>query len=58
MPNIPDTLRDLGQAKVFSTIDLRSGFWQIPLTAFSTPDGAHYQFRVMPFGLNNCDGSD
>mgnify|MGYP005985470937 FL=1 len=61
MPNIPDTLRDLGQAKVFSTIDLRSGYWQIPLTdrakpltAFSTPDGAHYQFRVMPFGLNNA----
>ena len=43
MPTIPDTLCDLGQAKVFSTIELRSVYWQIPLTE-----------RVMPFGFKNA----
>ena len=42
------------------TIDLSSGFWQIPLngenkeiTAFSTRKG-HYQFNVLQFGLTNA----
>ena len=58
---IHQTLKDLGQAKIFSTIDLKSGYWQIPLhsnsrkyTASATPDGGHYQFRAMPFGLKNA----
>ena len=61
LPVIHEALKDLGQAKVFSTIDLKSGYWQIPLhsasrkyTAFATPDGGQYQFRVMPFGLKNA----
>lgn len=43
---IADTFMKLGDAKVFSTLDLKSGYWQVPtaeesrhLTAFSTPDG-------------------
>ncbi|XP_031356762.1 uncharacterized protein K02A2.6-like [Photinus pyralis] len=58
LPVIHETLRDLGTAKIFSTLDLKSGYWQVPLddaskplTAFTTHDGAAYQFRVMPFGL-------
>lgn len=64
LPTISETLRDLGTAKVFSTIDLKSGYWQVPvdptsrpITAFTTPDGAAYQFRVMPFGLKNAPGT-
>lgn len=64
MPAIVEALRDLGTARVFSTLDLRSGYWQIPLeeaskqyTAFATPDGATYQFNVMPFGLKNAPGT-
>ena len=61
LPVIHETLKEIGQAKVYSTIDLKSGYWQIPLhpnsrkyTAFSTPDGGQYQFKVMPFGLKNA----
>ena len=59
MPVLSEVLSNLGGKKVFSTLDLLSGFWQIeleeeskPLTAFSTPNG-HFQFNCMPFGLRN-----
>jgi hypothetical protein len=61
LPIIQEMLRDLGQAKVFSSLDLKSGYWQVPFsdeskeyTAFTTPDGGLYQFRVMPFGLKGA----
>lgn len=64
MPAIVEALRDLGGANVFSTIDLKSVYGQNPaeeasryLTAFATPDGATYQFRVMTFGLKNAPDS-
>ncbi|XP_018568950.1 uncharacterized protein LOC108909187 [Anoplophora glabripennis] len=64
LPPIADTLMELRTAKVFTTLDLRSGYWQVPLsakskryTAFSTPDGATYEFQVMPFGLAGAPGT-
>jgi hypothetical protein len=61
LPRIQEVLRDFGTAQVFSSIDLKSGYWQIPmdpaskhLTAFATPDGATYQHRVMPSGRHHC----
>jgi hypothetical protein len=61
LPNIREALLEFGPARVFSTLDLRSGYWQIPLeassrplTAFATHDGATYQYRVMAFGLKNA----
>lgn len=57
LPRIDDTLDRLSNAKYFSSMDLKTGYWQIQVderdrekTAFITPDGL-YEFKVMPFGL-------
>ena len=60
LPVISDILHGLGtENKYFSTIDIKSAFWQIELeeeskdmTAFSTPTG-NYRFKRMHFGLSN-----
>ena len=58
LPRIDSILDQLGRANFFITLDLMSGFHQIPLkesskkyTDFSSTDG-HYQFKRLPFGLN------
>lgn len=62
MPRVEDVWDAIGasKAKYFSTLDLASGFWQIPLdpttkhkTSFVTAD-AQYQFTRLPFGLSNA----
>ena len=56
LPRIDDTLGALSGSVWFSTMDLKSGFWQVGLlpndrhkTAFSTYSGELWQFTVMPF---------
>lgn len=60
LPRIDDTYQHLHGAQYFTTLDLKSGYWQIPIeessrekTAFETRYG-QYQFRVMEFGLCNA----
>ncbi|KAL0902831.1 hypothetical protein ABMA27_000613 [Loxostege sticticalis] len=60
LPRIEDQIDQLGGYEYFITLDLASGYYQIPIaqssqdkTAFVTPDG-QYQFTRMPFGLANA----
>ena len=51
---------ELGKAFYFTSLDLASAYWSIPLaeqdkekTAFTVRSGK-YEFTVMPFGLTNA----
>jgi len=58
--NLEDIIPDLAGCKFFSNLDVRSGYWNIPLTkrsqvltCFNTPFG-RYKFLRLPFGLNSA----
>ncbi|UYV66979.1 K02A2.6-like, partial [Cordylochernes scorpioides] len=60
LPRIDATLDTLSGSQWFSTLDLKSGYWQVSIhpedrekTAFTTGNGL-WQFKVMPFGLCNA----
>ena len=60
LPRIDDTIDALSGSKYFSTVDLKQGYFQIPVavedrpkTAFSFPGGGLWQFKRMPMGLCN-----
>jgi putative transposase len=60
LPVIDDLLAKVSEGKIFTQMDLYSGFWQIPMnpldiekTAFTSPLGL-FEWMFMPFGLMNA----
>jgi transposase InsO family protein len=60
LPRVEDQLDQLSGNTLFTSLDLASGYYQIPIaeesrpkTAFVTPDG-QYEYNRMPFGLVNA----
>ena len=58
LPVLDDILPELSKAKLFSTVNLRSGYWHCNLdeessllTTFATPFG-RYRWQRLPFGLS------
>ena len=63
-PSVAQNLRYPGifvWFKYFTTLDLKSGYWQVPIkeedkekTAFRTSSGQLFEFNQLPFGLCNA----
>lgn len=58
IPRVSDDLDSLPGSKWFTSLDLNMTYHQIPMnehdkekTAFATPRGGLFHYRVMPFGL-------
>ena len=61
MPKPDDTLEALKGAVFFSMLDLKSGYWHVPIkeehkekTVFRTSAGQLYEFNELPFSLCNA----
>ena len=60
LPRIDESLDALAGARYFTTLDLTSGYWQVPLdvdaqekSAFCTRGGL-WKWKVLPFGLTSA----
>ncbi len=60
LPHIDDAMDSLARAKYFSSLDLKSGYWQVEMdeeskkyTAFTVGLLGFYECDRMPFGLCN-----
>ena len=61
LPQIDETLDSLQGSQWFSSLDVKSGYWQVemdeeskPLTAFTVGLLGFYEYERMPFGLTNA----
>ena len=60
MASVDESLSKLANSKIFTKLDAKSGYWQLPLsedsrkfTTFITPFG-RYKFNRLPFGINSA----
>ena len=61
LPRIESILDSLGGAQIFSTLDLKAGYWQVEMaeeckayTAFTCGSLGFYECDTMPFGATNA----
>ncbi|KAL7726077.1 hypothetical protein ACLKA6_010124 [Drosophila palustris] len=61
LPRVHHILDQLREAHYITSLDLKDGYWQIPmeeasrpLTAFTVPGRGLFQWKVMPFGLHSA----
>ena len=61
LPRMQETMESMVGAQFFSTMDLKSGFWQVKMakdsqqyTAFTVGSMGVYEFLRMPYGLCNA----
>ena len=61
LPLIDELLQKMGGKRYYSKMDLHEGYHQVPLdpisaykSAFTTPFGDQYQWKVMPMGLKGA----
>ena len=61
LPRIEQTLESLADSKIYSTLDLTSGYWQVemaeeckPYTAFTCGPLGFFECETMPFGATNA----
>ena len=61
LPRIDESLDCLNGSQIFTSLDLKSGYWQVeldevskPLTAFTVGPLGFYECQRMPFGLTNA----
>ena len=61
LPQVNATLDKLRGARYLSTIDLKNGYWHVPLTeeskaltALTVSGRGLFEFNVMPFGLHSA----
>ena len=61
LPRVDETLDSLAGSRIFSSLDLKSGYWQVELdedskqfTAFTAGPLGFYECNRMPFGLCNA----
>jgi len=66
MKDVGECIGEIGRAgsTIFSTMDLTSGFWQLPLdkpsrklTAFTCPGVGQFQYKVLSMGLKGGPSS-
>ena len=59
LPNIDEQVAKIAKCSVFSTLDLKSAYYQVPLSVEDRPytafeaEGKLYQYTRLPFGVTN-----
>lgn len=60
LPRMEDYIDRVGSTKYISKVDLKQGFWQVPLTdrakrvTYFVADGQTYQCNVIPYIMKNA----